>query len=96
MSLDAAEALQLLRLHRHLLTEADLAGGAADERDTVGVHGFVDGRGAGLGASHGHAFRGLLPDRTSVALTDPFDDSSLHREFDEVERDEPDNVLRHI
>lgn len=52
LGLDGAEALQFLGAHFNPVAEADFAGGAAEETDTVRVEGFVDGGGAGLGAGH--------------------------------------------
>lgn len=98
LSLDTAEALQLLRLHGDLATEADLASGALDERDTVGVERLVDGGSAGLGASDGDTLAssssGSLCDGRLVTLAEPCNNGVLHAELDEVEGKEPDNVLQ--
>ena len=93
-SLDGTEALQLIGLHRYFLAEADLAGGTADERDTVGVERLVDGGGTGLSAGDGDT-SGLSGGGGSgeVASTDALDDGSLHRELDPVEGDEPNDIL---
>ena len=91
--LDAAEALQLLGLDGYLLTESNLASRATDERHTVRVHALVDRGRARLSAGNGDTSGGLLSHGSVVTLTKRLDDSSLHRELDPVERDEPDNIL---
>ena len=91
--LDGTEALKFFGLHGDLRAEADLAGSTADEGDTVGVHGLVDGGSTGLCASQGNTFRGLGRNDLVVAVTDPFDDGSFHGEFDQIEGEEPNNVL---
>ena len=93
-SLDRAEALEFLGLHRNLLAEADLASGTTNERDTVGVERLVDRRGARGRASHGDtSLLGLRGDSGVVTLAEVLDDRRLHRELDEVEREEPNDVL---
>ena len=93
-SLDRAETLELLGLHGDLLTEANLTRRAADERHTVRVERLVDrGRARGR-ASHGDAgLLGVLSDNLVVTLAEVLDDRRLHRELDEVEREEPNDVL---
>ena len=94
-SLDRAEALKLLGLHRDLLAETDLAGGATDERDTVRVERLVDRGRARSRASHRDArLLGLLGDRRVVTLAEALDDRRLHGELDKVKREEPDDVLK--
>ena len=94
--LDGAEAPELVGLDRDPAAEADLARGAADERDTVRVERLVDRHSAGLGAGDGNTaggLAGLLAERGLVALTQPPDDCNLHGELVEVEGQEPDNIL---
>ena len=93
-SLDRAEALELLGLHGDLLAEANLARRAADERHTVRVERLVNrGRTRGR-ASHGDAgLLGVLSDNLVVTLAEVLDDRGLHRELDQVQRQEPDDVL---
>jgi hypothetical protein len=93
LGLDAAEALELLGLHRDLRAEAHLARRALDERHTVRVQGLVDRRRAGLGARDGDAVRGFVCSLGLVPLAERLDDGGLHRELDPVERDEPYDVL---
>lgn len=77
--------------------EADLAGSAADEADTVGVEGLVEGSSARLGAGERNAavslFSNHLGNLAGLALAERLDDRSLHGELDKVERQEPDDVL---
>ena len=92
-SLDRAEALELLGLHRDLLAEADLAGGTTDERHTVRVERLVNRRRARLSASDGDAaLLRLLGNSLVVTLAETLDDRRLHRELDQVKRDKPDDV----
>ena len=94
-SLDRAEALELLGLHGDLLTKADLAGSATDERHTVRVKRLVDRSRARGRAGHGDAgLLRVLGDGLVVTLAEVLDDRGLHRELDQVQRQEPDNVLQ--
>ena len=96
-SLDRGEATELLGLDRDLLPEADLVGGAAEERDTVRVERLVDRRSTGLGARDGNARRDLSSlgaDGALVTVAEVLDDRGLHRELDEVHGREPDDVLK--
>lgn len=94
LGLDAAEPLELLGLDRDSASKADLAGGAFDEGDTIGVEGLVDRGGAGLGADQGNtAFLGSLGGSERVASTELLDDGCLHGELDQVKGEEPDDVL---
>lgn len=95
-SLDTREAAELLGLDRDLLPEADLVGGTTEEADTVRVQRLVDRRSAGLGTGDGDtagSLASLLAKGGLVTLTQPPDDGSLHGELDEIERQEPDNIL---
>jgi hypothetical protein len=95
LSLDAAEALQFLGLHRDPATESNLACCPLNEGDTVRVQGFVDRGSARLCAAErntlGVGVGGLLGNATSV---ERLDDRGLHGELDPVQRNEPDNILR--
>ena len=94
LRLDAGEPLELLGLDRDTASEADLAGGTLDEGHTVRVEGLVDGGSAGLGAGEGNAASlGGLERLGLVAGTELLDDGGLHRELDQVEGEEPDDVL---
>lgn len=95
-SLDRAETLELLGLHRNLLAEADLAGSATNERDAVRVQRLVDGSRTGLGARDRDAalvLLHLLGECLVVAGTEALDDRRLHGELDEVKREEPNDIL---
>ena len=75
-------------------TEANLARRTADERHTVRVELLVNrGRARGR-ASHGDAgLLGVLSDNLVVTLAEILDDRGLHRELDEIEGEEPNDVL---
>ena len=94
LGLDTAESLQLLGLHRHLLSETNLPGRALDEADTVGVQALVDGGGTALSPGHGHttSLGSSLSSLLLVARAKGFDDGGLHGELDEIEGQEPDDV----
>jgi len=96
LRLDTTKPLQLLGLHRDLLPEPDLPRRALDKAHTVRVQRLVDRRCARLGAGDGDAGGRALGGLELVSLAEPFDDGGFHREFDPVEWDEPDNVLRII
>lgn len=95
LSLYAAETLKLFGLHSNLSTEADLARHPLDERHTIRVQRLVDRSGAGLRTVDFEA--GLLDHLcllALVALAEILDDGGLHGEFDPIERDEPNDVLK--
>ena len=88
--------MELIALDANPATETDLASGAADEANTVGVERLVDGSSTGLSASDGNtrlAGLGLGVLLGLALLAQVLDDGSLHRELDQVERDVPDDVL---
>jgi len=94
--LDAAESLQLLWLDRNLSTKANLSGGPLDERDTIGVQRLVDGGDTRSGLDQGNASSpegSLIRGTTFATLADVLDDSGFHRKLDEIEREEPNNIL---
>ena len=94
--LDAGESLQLLGLDGNLSTEANLAGSPLDEGHTVGVQRLVDRGSTGSGLDQGDtgSSKGSLGSCAAVAaLTEILDDGSLHSKFDEIEREEPNDVL---
>lgn len=95
-SLDTREAAKLFGLDRHLLPEANLVRSATKEADTVGVEGFVNGRGARLCACDGDTSSGLLGlelDSPEMAVTEVLDDRGLHGELDQIHGYEPNDVL---
>lgn len=98
-SLDATQPPELVGGHPGgIAAEADLAGSAADEADTVGVERLVQGGGARLGADERNLASGGLGDGGGdlalLAGTEVLDDRGLHGELDQVEREEPDDVLK--
>ena len=95
--LDAAEPLQLFCLDADLLAKANLAYSAADERRPVRVQRFMEGssarlsphdRDASLRAGTSSRRLGLI-----VTVAEVLDHSSFHRELDQVEGNEPNDVL---
>ena len=94
--LDAAEPLQLLWLDGNLSAEANLSGGPLDEGDTIGVQRLVDRGDTRSGLDQGNASSpdgSLVRGATFATLANVLDDSGFHRKLDEVEREEPNNVL---
>ena len=94
--LDAGESLQLLRLDGDLSTEANLAGSPLDKGHTVGVQRLVDRSGTGSGLDQGDTSGsegGLCSSTTVATLTEILDGGSLHGKLDEIEREEPNDVL---
>lgn len=56
----------------------------------------MNGCSSGLGSSHGDtraSSNGLLSEGAGVTLTEILDNGSLHPELDEIQRDEPNDVL---
>jgi len=93
VSLDASQTPQLVLVDLDgVLTEADLAGGALQEANTVRVQALVDGSRARLSAGEWDAGLRLFELLPVLALAEVLDDGSLHRELDQVEREEPDDV----
>ena len=96
LRLNTAKPLQLLGLHRNLLPKPNFPRRALDEADTVRVQRLMDRRSARLGAGDGNTSGGDSGGSELVPLAETFDNGGFHREFDPVERDEPDDVLRVI
>lgn len=97
LSLDTAKSLQLLRLDQNPTSEADLASSALNEGDTVRIHRLVDRGSTRLCACHGNT--SLIRNFDSgqfVTCTQFLDNSRLHCKFNQVEREEPDDVLQEI
>jgi hypothetical protein len=97
LSLDRRKALELGLTHLDLLAtlEADAASSTLDEGNTVAVQALVDTSNAA--GSTGDWDTGALaldfvPQLLLVTLAEVLDDSSFHREFDTIEREEPDDV----
>ena len=96
-SLDRCKALELGLTHLDLLAtlEADAASSTLDEGNTVAIQALVDTSNTAGGTGDGDT-GALAFDLTSqslfVTLAEVLDNSSFHREFDTIEREEPDEV----
>ena len=95
--LDATESLQLLWFDANPCTEANLAGSPLDKGHTVGVQRLVDRGGTRSSLDQGDTggFEDSLGGGSTIAaLAEVLDDGSLHSKLDEIEREEPDDVLK--
>ena len=94
--LDACKPLELGLAHLHALpAKANLARRALDKRHTVRVQTLVEGAHTRLRPRHRHALgraRDLPRHPRLVAPAEVLDHGGLHRELDQVERQEPDDV----
>jgi hypothetical protein len=93
LGLNRAESLQLLRLHRDLSAKAHFTCRTLDERHTIRVERFVDGRSARLGAGEWDAGGSRFLDDTLTTLADSLDNGGFHSKFNPIQGDEPDDVL---